>query len=304
MSLTYTRTRVLKAAPKRGLLLLVVTWCSLGGESVVLCTTSSHSSTRMRARVHVCVPVRRSSGPFTVCPTVSVPLAQMIVQLGPLVTDVAGSIGGTTFQRSSIGTLVRAKPSPTRRRTFFTAAERTSIGVLSLAWRFLSQSDRDQWDLVAASMTWTNRFGQVIQGRGYWLFQRANALRALQGQAPLSTPATPVPLDQLLTPLLTVGPANNFVFTDLSLTNVGGQNYWYLFATPLLSAGISADYRRSRFIGSIDPGVALPFDFTSMWSARFNQPYSAGTRLFLTVLPVQDKAGYPGVPVTRAVILP
>lgn len=99
----------------------------------------------------------------------------MIAKLGPLVSEVAGSIGGTTFQRNGPTAIVRSKPLPIHRPTGFASTARQRLASLATRWASLSLSDRNAWETFAASVTWYNRFGDVIPGTGFKAFCRTNA---------------------------------------------------------------------------------------------------------------------------------
>lgn len=222
----------------------------------------------------------------------------MQAKLGPLVTTVAGSIGGTTFQRSPIATIVRAKPLPTLRRTQYTDTARATTGSWSQQWRSLSQVDRDAWQATADGLTWTNRFGDVIRGKGYWLFMRCNQYLQLLGEPTVSTPGTVAALDAIVGAGGNFGPALNWPIVWSSPGAVGSNQRWLIFATPPLSPGRSASFGQTRYIGFIRDRATSPRDAYSDYVARFGSPVPTGRVVFVTLLPVDFSTGYPGVPVS------
>lgn len=102
-----------------------------------------------------------------------------IVKYGPLVSEVRGSIGGTTFTAGRFGNVVRQRRSPihapTPRRHFYKSAFSTIIGHWQLT---LHQGERDAWDDLAAGTDFTNSLGEVYHPTGLNLYVRTNVLFA------------------------------------------------------------------------------------------------------------------------------
>lgn len=221
----------------------------------------------------------------------------MQVKLGPLVSEAAGSIGGTTFQRSPIATQVRSKPLPTRRRTYYTARERGNMQALTRLWGTLTQSTRDQWQLDADALTWTNKFGDVIRGKGYWLFIRCNQYLQMLGTANSTTnPGTPT-LDAIASPAGVFTPALRWnISWSAPSTPTAGQ-VWAVFASRPMSPGRSQQFGTLRYVGNIRAGETSPKDMASSYTARFGSFPPANRVVFTRLVPIVIASGFPGVPV-------
>jgi hypothetical protein len=222
----------------------------------------------------------------------------MQVKLGPLVTAAAGSIGGTTFQRNPVATIVRAKPLPILRRTRFTGNARSFTQLYSRSWRTLSNTQRADWQTEADGLVWLNKFGDTIRGLGYWLYIRCNQYLELIGGTPLSSPGAVVALDAIVDPSGDFTVAGTWPMNWTSPATVDARNVWAVFASRGMSAGRSAPFSALRFIGLVPVGTAPTFDLWNMWRARFGALPSAGQVIFATVMPIDDASGYPGVPVS------
>lgn len=98
----------------------------------------------------------------------------MLIKLGPLASAVAGSIGGTTFQRGPSGTQARRIPLPTQRGFVQWYGQAVQTASTALLWRNLDPTDRQSWLDEAPLQTWTNRFGEPFTPTPYQLFQRCN----------------------------------------------------------------------------------------------------------------------------------
>lgn len=105
-----------------------------------------------------------------------------LVQLGGGVTDIRGSIGGTTFSRGAGGNIARARKKPVNPRTLLQNARRAVIANLTKYWSgTLTEQQRTDWRAYASGTSWTNKLGQSIQINGLAAFVRLNALRVLGG---------------------------------------------------------------------------------------------------------------------------
>lgn len=92
------------------------------------------------------------------------------IKLGSIVTQIAGSVGGTTFRRSRYGSVMFNKQ---KGRSKSLNASNTAISRLQSylqGWSSLSQSDRDNWDLYASNFERTNKFGEVVRYSGRELY--------------------------------------------------------------------------------------------------------------------------------------
>lgn len=100
------------------------------------------------------------------------------ILLGGGVTDIRGSIGGTTFARNAAGNYARARMKPVNPRSPLQNARRAFLNYLANYWSAtLTEDQRDDWRAYAAGTTWTNRLGQTIAINGLAAFVRLNTLR-------------------------------------------------------------------------------------------------------------------------------
>lgn len=226
----------------------------------------------------------------------------MQVKLGPLVSDAAGSIGGTTLQRNFIATLVRSKPLPTKRRSGFTNQPRSTLAQWSRTWRTLSDSDRNKWQLEADGLTWLNKFGDRLRGKGYWLYIRCNQNLAMINR-PAVTGPTAAPAFAAIVGLSAVGAvATTITVSWTSPTPVPASTRFLVFATRPMSAGRSAAYGTFRYVTGIPTGTATPTTIGAAYNTRFGGNQRAGQRTFLLLMPVDTPGGYTGTPVVTSFI--
>jgi hypothetical protein len=82
------------------------------------------------------------------------------IKLGAIVTDIAGSVGGSTFRRGSNFIALYNKQ---RRQIKSVASPFSRLGALSnvvKTWSYMEQTDRDSWELIAGNYRFPSKFGE------------------------------------------------------------------------------------------------------------------------------------------------
>lgn len=218
-------------------------------------------------------------------------------KLGPLVSAIAGSIAGTTFQRMQAAAQIRSKPLPRYRATTYTNSTRQLTGTLARMWKTLTPEQRAYWGEVAESITWYNRFGDEIRGLGYWLFLRCNQYRILVGQSIVTDAVLPGTFETFAGMACTFAATPAMSLTWDTPTNVPADYSFAVFATPPISAGRSKAFGLQRFIGLVPEGASSPYNLLDLYHNRFAQ-YPDGSRIsLLTLRLVELNTGHIGPPI-------
>lgn len=103
-----------------------------------------------------------------------------LVQFGGGVTDMRGSIAGTTFARSAAGNYARSRKKPVNPRSALQNARRATVAYLTKYWsNDCTPEERADWRAYAAGTTWTNKLGQTIKINGLAAFLRLNTIIAM-----------------------------------------------------------------------------------------------------------------------------
>jgi len=99
-----------------------------------------------------------------------------LVQTGGGITDIRGSIGGTTFSRSAAGLIARTRRKPVNPNSALQSAARAKMSYLAEHWNgTLTEQQRADWRDFAANSPGTNKLGQSISLSGLDCFLRLNA---------------------------------------------------------------------------------------------------------------------------------
>jgi len=117
------------------------------------------------------------------------------VKYGGGVTDIRGSIGGTTFTRGASGAVARQRVKCINPNSNSQSARRAVVSALSQQWsKLLTPTERADWNAYAAGTNFLNKVGDTIQISGLACYIRSNTLRLQMGLA--STALAPITTGQ------------------------------------------------------------------------------------------------------------
>jgi len=107
-----------------------------------------------------------------------------LLKLGPAVSAISGSIGGTTFARNRYGAYARQRTKPVNPNTERQANVRTIMSACRSAWfSTLTAAQRSGWALYANNVPMVNRLGETVNLSGYNQFCRSSAAALNAGVA-------------------------------------------------------------------------------------------------------------------------
>jgi hypothetical protein len=112
------------------------------------------------------------------------------VTYGALVTDLAGSIGGITFQQNPSGAIARSRPYTPVNPSIQQSDRQLALIRLVAKWGSLSLAYKDQWNALAAAHNKVNDWGNEVKVSGYQWFISYNLNAFTQGQGPWDYPDT------------------------------------------------------------------------------------------------------------------
>lgn len=145
-----------------------------------------------------------------------------IIKLSGLVSDIRGSIGGNTFQRSAGGLVCRVKPRPVGRGTNNQFNQRNIVSQLNYYWNSLTDTQRSMWSSFAQYTNGVNRTNnqRTTGNNGKTQFFAVNSWLLLYGYPVLDVPTFAPPLNVLPPYIDSTGRSNNLGRTvgDLDTT--------------------------------------------------------------------------------------
>lgn len=96
------------------------------------------------------------------------------IKLGAIVTDIAGSISGTTFRRTPRGIIAYNKQGTQIKSAFAPASKKNQLGVVFASWSSLSSELVAFWNNKAALYPQLNKFGELVYLTGRQFYTKLN----------------------------------------------------------------------------------------------------------------------------------
>ena len=105
-----------------------------------------------------------------------------LVKFGGGITDIRGSIGGTTFSRNRFGGYIRARTTPVNPNTQRQSTMRAIIASVASAWSsILTALQREAWEVYADSIVVSNKLGEQVKLTGFNQYVRTNSFNLQNG---------------------------------------------------------------------------------------------------------------------------
>jgi hypothetical protein len=155
------------------------------------------------------------------------------VQYGSIITDIAGSLGGLTFQRNGSGKIVRNRPIQPRQGSAGQNSVRQAFNDVTYNWSTLSLANKQAWAAYALAHPVTTYWGTTKQLNGYQMHNQINSYRKLCGLALTASPATYV--SPYIPPLQSLTFNASSMVWQLIPTAGTFPSYFLLFTSPPIS---------------------------------------------------------------------
>jgi len=111
-----------------------------------------------------------------------------LIRMGAGITDIRGSIGGTTFSKNRYGNYARGRITPVNPNSSAQQAVRNIMGSIVSQWfSDLNATQRAAWGVYAAEINFTNKLGESITLTGFNHFVRTNIARKSNGMTVILT---------------------------------------------------------------------------------------------------------------------
>jgi len=105
------------------------------------------------------------------------------------VDEIAGSIGGTTFQANQYGFTIKRKPVPTRPNLPRQNSRKSALFIVTQNWIALSSANKTNWNTYATSFPRPTRLNPDADLNGFNFFCAYHLLRIQQQSNVLSNPS-------------------------------------------------------------------------------------------------------------------
>lgn len=202
---------------------------------------------------------------------------------GSIVTNIRGSVGGTTFQKNAYGFTVKNKPNIIKPNTFDQQTSKSIIAFLTTQWTLSSDSFRTQWNTYAAMFPQFSKHNPSAVLSGFAVYLKRNYYALLNHG--ITSPF-------IITPsLLPV----SFVPLSVTAVNNGSSlvlNFSWETESPIIEASIftfpsnrqSNNFlgSRSRFMGFVD-NSEITFNATDLWLLKWGVLPAVGSDFFIKI---------------------
>ena len=101
------------------------------------------------------------------------------IKYSALVTEIAGTIGGTTFQRNAYGYSIKAKPNMVNPNSSTQALRKQFFGTAVQKWAELTPTERSAWETYASTFPIPSRLNAASNLNGYNAFIRWHGINSL-----------------------------------------------------------------------------------------------------------------------------
>jgi hypothetical protein len=214
----------------------------------------------------------------------------MKAKWGALVVDGRGKLGGHVASRNSAGAYFRTKVTPVNPSTPFQETARARFGILSQAWRALTDAQRASWNSSVGEFAKTDIFGDLKNPSGFNLFQRlnnnlANVLLPAIDSAPLPQAVLVV---APLVATIDIGLGDVYETTISAATPASSSTE--VWATPPQSPGKSFVKSEFRLIHTVGGGEPNPLGFKPEYISRFGIP-PVGSLVFILLKFINNVSG-------------
>lgn len=97
------------------------------------------------------------------------------IKLGAIITDIAGSVGGTTFRRTPNGIIIYNKQGTQIKSAFAKNSVKNKLGAILGAWNNLGETEKNFWIDKATLYTFPDKFGTLKNLTGRQFYTKLNS---------------------------------------------------------------------------------------------------------------------------------
>jgi len=202
------------------------------------------------------------------------------IMFGGGISEMRGSVAGTTYSRNRGGAYTRNRVTPLNPASANQQLVRSSITDLSTQWStVLTQAQRDSWTALAQAFPTTDIFGASIVLTGLQMFVRQNTPLSYIGETLLLSPPVNLDVDSLTDFSAIVDDSANTMLLTFAPTPVPADHVLQISATPAVSPGISYFKNKLRQITALPATTATGEDVQAEWVALFGTAPAVGQKI-------------------------
>jgi hypothetical protein len=190
------------------------------------------------------------------------------VTYGPLITELAGSIGGITFQRNSSGSIARLKPNKPVNSSWLQQARQTVLSTVIALWPTLSFAQQTGWNNFAAAHDHADEYGNMKTISGFQWFVSCNLNLATASAAYIM--AAPVWSILSIPDLLTWVVDNRIRFMFDAEEYVSPEGQLFLYSTGPIHTTVYGSKKNKLLLGQCDYTYEEELYIDTLFYATYN----------------------------------
>jgi hypothetical protein len=207
-----------------------------------------------------------------------------LLKFGGGITEMRGSIGGTTFAKNRYGSYARNRTKPVNPNSTRQGIVRAIMSTLYTAWAALTAAVQGQWKAYADNVKVLNRLGEQINLSGYNMYCRTKAVFENAGLTMPATAPTTFSLpaqDPTVVPTPDASSSNVSIAFDNTLPWAGAVGGAMIVSQGLpVNPTVNFFKGPFRYAGKIDGAATPP---TSPQVVALPLPMQAGQKVFLQI---------------------
>ena len=213
-----------------------------------------------------------------------------IIKFSGLISSIRGSVGGSIFQRSRAGNILRTLTTPINRRTFLQNKSRNINFNILQEWIRLTEAQRSIWEGYTQYNPILQRNGERLFINGQQTFIKFNSYR-LEYDLPILI--VPIFNKCEVTPvIITVVTDGNTLTANIDRVTIGSSDLLILFATvrfPITNNNPGSKYKIIKF----DTADTDTYDITNPYVAIFGRVPQPGETIFIKYTNASKLSGLP-----------
>lgn len=220
------------------------------------------------------------------------------IKYSALVSDVRNKLNGSVLSKNRYGNYIRNKTTPVNPQTTAQQNARAQLAANAQAWAGLTESQRLSWAALAATLPFTDIFGDSKILAANSLYVKLNGNLNKIGEAAVSQAPEKVSVPAVfLTAITATQSAGAITALDVTIDPavVPADFSVAVYATPGIPAGRNFVKNQYRFLGAAPAPVAGVIDLEPLWNARFGSVV-AGQRIFVRMALISEDSGQQGIP--------
>lgn len=215
-----------------------------------------------------------------------------LFQPGPIIANIRGSIGGTTFSKVASGAIARVRRGPIQKTSTARGVSRNLFGNAAQSWSAITAIDQLAWRTFAAANPVPNRFGELQVLSGLAMFMYVNALGKHFGGAGSGSPPANLFYSEIeaLEIVCTKDPGGSITVEG---TNGGAttDDKMVVYVSGPLGRGRTTAAAGYFMVPTL-LAFNAPVDITTTWTARFgNLPQFVGNSVVCEALSLRVTNG-------------